>query len=330
MLGRIRAEQQLLFLNTGLLYGVQSYSVDNNFGDLGVEYMGIGYKQKNESVNSVQYADLSIQSYLIEQDYFLSQTGTLPINFFIITEGNYNAPYSLQSGYLTQYSCKYAPNTIPEINSTFRFYGNAGNIPVNNLDANSYIQLQELSGTPFPSFNSLIGNTNYINLTLNESTGNRVLDFNLNIEIEREPVYNIGNRIPSRVDLIYPMNVGLEISFESDNYFSDTILTDFPINKTQQFIEIDTYSSLSNQPMGYYKFYNMTLVSNKRQLTTDGNLTLTRKYIGQIFSFTNEVTVSGIVVGIWDWLYVTGVPVVFIDWGSVNSVPTGGYDFGFV
>lgn len=324
MFSRIRAENQLFFLNTRRLEGIQSYSIDESLGDFTLKYIGFGSKALNETVNSAQYADLNLQSYLIQEDVLVQMTGSNCVNCFILNGQQDNNPYYLISGYLSSYGAKFSPNQIPQITTNFRFYNNAGNIYTGNLDTNTFLQISGIKSNIYSPFNNLIANSNYINLTLNESTGNRVLDFSYSLDINRLPIYNIGYPPFKRADIIFPINFSCEVTFEADPSFIDFKLTDFPINKTQQTLEIDVFSHLSNNPINKYIFQNATLVSNKKELNVDGNLTITRKYIGQIFSsidLTNPLIM-------WDFGYVASGINFFLDWGFTSQSPSSGLDFG--
>ena len=81
---RIRAENQFVFLNTSLVYGINSIDISENFGNDAIKYIGIGYKPTNQSVNQAQYVDVNINSLLIQEDVFIQQSGLVPINCFIL------------------------------------------------------------------------------------------------------------------------------------------------------------------------------------------------------------------------------------------------------
>lgn len=323
MFGRVHGDNQSLYIGTGKLLGIQSYSISNNFGNFSLKYLGIGNKPISQVANAAQYSDLILNSLLINDDVLIQQTGG-PINCFIMKNQYDTNPYSLISGYLNSYTAKFAPNQIPETNASFRFYKNAGNIYTGNLDSKSFGQLSGIYNNTYAPFNGYIGNSNYINLTINESTGNRISNFQFSIEMNRLPIYNVGSISPIRVDTIYPVNFTCDLSFEADDNFVDVNQTDFPSVQIKQNIEVDVYSHLSNNLMSQYKFFNMTLISNKRDINVDGNLVINRSYIGQIFQ--NVDLISG--ANIWDFGFVASGINFFLDWGSVNSSATSTLDFG--
>ncbi len=187
--------------------------------------------------------------------------------------------------------------------------------------------MNSISSNIYPLFNNEVANSNYIDLTLNEYNTNRILDFGFSIEINRIPIYNIGSRTPIRTDIIFPINITCNITFEADENFSGIILTDFPQNKIQHNIEIDIYSNQTNELMKNYIFNNMTLISDNSSLNVDGNLTISRTYAGQIFNSIDDVEH----IGLWDFGFIASGINFFIDWGNVNVSATGtGFNFGIL
>src|SRR5258706_11233541 len=167
--GRIRGDNQFIFLNTGYLFGVQSYSVTPVFGNSPLKYMGMGDRNLNQIPDSAQYTDLTMSSLLIDREIILQQTGLNPINCFILkNQTEIDSAYSLISGCLSNYSSKYSPNQVPQINSTFRFFNNAGNISIPNLESYSASQLSGIASNVYPSFDGYVADSNRIVLTSEE------------------------------------------------------------------------------------------------------------------------------------------------------------------
>jgi hypothetical protein len=324
---RLRAENQLFFLGTGQILGLQDISISNSLGSFPLKYIGIGNKSINQTNNSQQYCDLTLNSSFIEEDIFIQQTGNQPINCFILkTQNDINHAYSLISGYLTNYSAKYTPNQIPQINSTFRFYNNAGYINTGNLDSYSFSQLTGIQSNNYRQFNDEIADSNYINLTCNEININRVLDFNFSISQNRLPIYNVGSRFPIRIDIIFPINVQASIIFEADENYSGISLTDFPQNKIIQNLNLDVYSNRTNKLIENYSFSNMTLVNESSSVNVDGNLSITRNYLGQLFTQINDY----VPVSIMDFGMVISGVGYYLDFGFTNQSIISGLDFGSI
>lgn len=328
--GRLRADQQLFFINTGQVFGIQDYSIDQNFGQSTLKYLGFGPQSLYQVLNTPQYTDLSLNGLLIQEDIISPNTGNFPINCFILKDkNNFDTAYSFSSGYLINYTNKYAPNQIIQNTSSFRFYNNCGNISTGNLDNSLFSQLTGIKNNIYPTFNSNIGNCNYINLTLNESTGNRVLNYSFSLNINRLPIYNVGSRFPIKNEIVFPINVECDITFEADENYVDSNTFDFPQSPNKQNIEIDVFSHLTNTPISQYKFQNMTQATNKRSLSVDGNVIINRKYIGQIFSFNNMVS-GGVAISTLDFGFIYNSPDFYLNWGYITDSPTGTLDFGSI
>ena len=326
---RIRAENQLVFLNTGQIIGIQDLSINNNFGNYPIRYIGIGSSPFPQSVNQPQYADVDINSDLINQDYFINLTGKNCFNMFILkNQQDIIDNYCLISGYLNSYSMKYTINQIPQITTSIRFYNGAGNTNTGKLDSNSFNQLAGITGNLYTTSGTLVGLSNLVNLTLNEYNTNRVLDLTLKLDVNRIPIYNIGSRFPQRVDIIYPIDVTVDLTFEADINYDDIQLTDFPFNEQKQNVTISIYGNSDDQFINTYQFNNLTLINQKNSQRVDGNLNITREYVGQIYDYIDIG--SGYMISGWDWGYVSSGINFFLDFGSVTGVIGGYYDFGSV
>lgn len=285
-LGRIRAENQLIFLNTGKLVGVQSAMINPEFGAKSLNYIGIGNKQVNQILNSEQFATLSLESFLINSDPFIQYTGNDCFNIFILkTQDNIIDNYCLTSGYLTSYRTKFTVGQPVQVGIEAKFISNAGNITVNNLDSNSSGQLasipQNIYDVSEPEYD--IANGQSVNLTLDEYNTSRVIDSSINLEINRVPIYNIGNKQPKRIEIIYPITVSCEFTIQVGEYNYQN-LRSFPSGQKVQNIQFDVYSYNTNRLITSYKFNNMTAVAEQRNSSVDDNVLITKKYVGYIYS----------------------------------------------
>lgn len=280
---RIRGDEQSVFLNTGKLLGVQDISIDSNFGSTPIIYLGIGISRIYQTNNAEQYADASINSILLNNDIFYPLTGTNPVNIFVLKDkNNINDNYCLISGYLNSYSLKVSPNQPIQISTSFRFYNNAGPIATGSLDVSSR---QHLSGIRNNNYNYLdsgvlISNANTINLTLDEYNTERVQEIDLSFNCNRIPIYAVGNKSPIRTDLISPIELQFNCSFEASKLFSGTELRKFPNTKKEQNITLEIKDHSGSQTISSYSLNNMTLISENRSIGVDQNVVINRSYIG--------------------------------------------------
>lgn len=283
-LGRIRGENQLIYLGTGQLIGVQDISINQNFGNQPLNYIGIQNKNLNQIVNQEQFSDVSIDAFLINQDFFIALTGHQPVNIFILRQqSDLNENYCLVSGYLNSYSSKYVYGQIPQISTSFKFINNVGKIPTGSLDGLSYSQLTGIRGNIYSTgTNYLIPHGGSIDLSLNESTGNRVLQYSINVSVSRVPFYNIGSRFPIKTNRVFPITVNCDFSLEVGIY-SGTQLRDIPQNKQIQDVNLQINDYNGGGTICSYNFPAMELVSETYNTTVDGNTTVTKRFTKEIF-----------------------------------------------
>lgn len=282
---RIRPEKQIVFLGTGKLPGVQSIDIGYSFGAELLNYLGIGRKNFNLVKNQEQYGDININSFVLNTDNFLSYTGTLPFNMYILKDSqDINDNFCLISGYLLNYQTKYSIYQPVQNSATIRFYDNIGGFETGNLDRSVYSQLTGIAAKDYSYLDNVkipYGNT--VDLTLNEYNTNRVLDYTIDISVQRSPIYNLGNSKPKRLDTIYPIQVGCQFTFEASNY-DYTRLRDFPSGQQIQDITIKLYDYSGNNLIYTYSFGNMTLISEKYSENSDGNVTIGKSYVGYYYN----------------------------------------------
>lgn len=280
---RIRAGEQLIFINTGKIVGLQDISITKNFGAGTLSYLGIGNNRFVKIPVAEQSASVSINGYLINNDYLIGMTGSQPANLFILkSQQNINDNYCLLSGYLNTYSSRYSIGAPSQISATMTFYGNVGNVPTGSLDSNSYLQLSQISSNSYTDNISLISNGSSVSLTLDEYSTNRVIDCSVNISTNRVPIYNLGRRRLLLNKLIYPLNVDCSFSFEiAKNYIDDDLL-DFPQSPKVQNISISVSDYLNGSGIASYSFSDMTLINESKTINVDGNTIISVSYNGLI------------------------------------------------
>lgn len=280
---RVRGEELSIFQNTGKMVGVQDISIDSTFGATPIIYLGIGNSRIHQTNNSEQYADVSVNSLLLNSDPFYNLTGDNPFNLFLLKDkNNISNNYCLLSGYLNSYNLQVSQNQPIQISTSLRFYHNAGAIATGQLDTTSRSQLSTIRNTNYDYLNSglLISNGNTINLTLDEYNTERVQDVSVQFNCNRIPVYAVGKRCPVRVDLSQPIETIFNCSFQASKIFSGIELKKFPNTKKEQNISLEIKDYSGVQTISNYILNNMTLISENESVGIDGNLVINRSYIG--------------------------------------------------
>lgn len=287
---RIRAGEQLVFINTGKIIGLQNISVTNNIGSAPLSYLGSYNRIPTYIPASQQSCSVSLNGQLINNDYFIDMTGAQPVNLFILKDfSNIQDNYCLVSGYMNSYSTQYSIGNIPQISAEMTFYGNAGTIPTGQLETGAVNQLSQIYNNNYSHLDSgyLIPDAASITLTLNEYTNNRILDYSINLTTNRVPVNNIGSRRQKRNELIYPIDVRCSFSFEVPKNYSGNMLFDFPQRQNSQTISLETRDFNNEQIISNYSFSNMILANESRTVSLDGNTIVSISYNGTIREFGN-------------------------------------------
>ena len=282
-LGRIRSEDSSIYFGTGLVLGLNDISIQNNLGTSPLQYISQGNKRTFEIVNSEQYADVGINSIIINRDEFIQFTGSQPVNAYILKDKNLpnsDSNYFLISGYLSSYNSSYSIGQPPQVNTTFRFYNSAGKIQTGELNSKSKTEIQQiinnvytgqLTGVLLPSYQTT-------NVTCNDGENNRILSYEISLEMNRIPVYNIGTRNPRRVELIYPIECLISYSIDASNLYSGVKLSDLPRNPQTQSISIVLNDYNSNAQIASYSFQNLNLVNESAGFSVDGNRVITKEF----------------------------------------------------
>ena len=108
-----------------------------------------------------------------------------------------------------------------------------------------------------------IGDNCYVDLNLTEADNNRLDSFNINIDIPREGVYNIGDYLPTNVIIKYPISISLSFSFSTSNYTQQKI-TNILTGISQKGLSLSFRKYNTNQSLLSFNLSN--LITNQTQL----------------------------------------------------------------
>lgn len=286
--GRIIAVNQQVYLGTGRLWGINSLDISPSFGLQPLNYIGINNKQVNQIVNSEQFIDVTINGNLIDSDQFIQYTGSDCFNIFILqNQGNLDNNYSLISGYLNSYSLKFSVGQPVQTTVGIKFVRDCGKIPTGIMNSNAYNELIQIPTGIYenverkfhvPSFGST-------NLILNEYNNQRITDANIGYKISRTPIYNIGNKSPSKINIIYPIVINCSFTMEINELYSGIELKQISSNIQTQDITFNVFENdNSSNLIASYGFSGMSAINERRGVTVDGNTTITKEFEGYIFN----------------------------------------------
>lgn len=283
---RITSDKQIFFINREKIAGVQSIDSSMPTNATITNFAGLGAGRTSFAPVGEQIGDLSINALLINQDYFLTHvTGNSLINAYILrNQSDKVNNYSIISGYLTNYQCQYsAAQQIPQISTNIKAIGDMGKIAVSSFETHHISDLNYIAANNFTNNNPKIPSIGSIDLGIDDFNTNRVLSFNISINSNKIPVYNMGNRKPKRVDLLYPIDVDCNFTFDLGGY-DVPFLRGYPSNNPKNIenltVTVNDYNDGTN--ITTYTFNNLNLIDTKYQNSTQGNVLITTTFKGQI------------------------------------------------
>lgn len=277
---RITRERQKVFIGTREVPGIISVqaSYQNNYFPLKF----LGSSIASGVPEGVQQGQVSINSLIITNDYFLSYTGTSGFNGYIVkVSGNPLDNISFSSGYLTSYTSRCSIGQIPETNVSISVLGNLGRLPT-GYTPQILNDLQNLDFT-FP-YQLKIASPNSINITMDEFNTNRVLSYDLQINVPRLPVYALGTEFPIAVNINWPLEVTLGFKIDVNDYVAKTF-RDFPYSQTIKNISLSINDYSGNAVITSFGFNNMNLIGESFSFDSNSNNVIAdlsyRCYIGK-------------------------------------------------
>jgi hypothetical protein len=283
---RIGHENQLIYLDTERLIGVQSVSLTNNYGLSPVSYVGIGSKELNDIPNSELSSTFNLSTYLINKDYFWNlTTGNGSTDMFILRSVTDRAStYSILSGYFTDFSCRYSIGNVPEISTTFTSLSNAGPIPSSEIPADTNAKLLIIAlSNPSITGNLAIPFGNSISLGIADFTTNRVQSFTLSAQSSKIPVYNMGIKTAQKIEH-QSTKIFLDVSFTMSTYQMNILRSGGSINGVIRSLNLiaGDYSNTGNI-VAQYKINNLVLTNEAYSAEVNGDVLVSQSYSSKIY-----------------------------------------------
>ena len=265
---RIKREEQFVFINGVQIPSIQSIQANYNNNANLIKFLGNNQPVINP--RGPQVGDVSISTLVIGQDLWLQFTGNQGFNGYIIR--NKNNPldnFSFTSGYLTNYRSTCSIGEIPKIDIGINVLGNIGLIASGESDLlNSHFSVIPTGQISQPIN---IGSFGCMDLSLNEFSTNRVLSYDLNIKIDRNPIYGLGSKNPLRVEINPPIEVTANFEIEVNDYIFKN-LKQYPCGTKIQNLNIILKDYISGSLLISYNFDNMFLLSESYQNDVNGNV----------------------------------------------------------
>lgn len=272
-------------MNTERVIGAQDITIQQNLGLSPLTYAGIGNKALNYIPRNAQSASVSINSYLINKDYFLeATTGNSLHNLYLLrNKTDLSTVFSMVSGYFNQFSCNYSIGNVPEISTSFIGLRDAGMIQTGNLPYDCANQLNTISNSNIDITGTvLIPYGNSISFTLDNLVNtNRVQSFNLQANSNKQAIYFMGSKYPKRVDL-YSSDINLNITFEMGDYEAKR-LRNFPQSGTVRNLSLTIGDYSNNATICSYGFNNLNLISEEYSNSVNGFVSVSQSWNNRVF-----------------------------------------------
>lgn len=265
-LNRLSRENVDFYLDTQRIAGIQDVSITYPDTNLPIKY--IGMRKAEAAPRNYPVANLNVNSFLINSDQFISFTGDSGFNSYILKK-DYSNPFSCQSGYLINYSNRYAVNQIPQISFSALVFGEVDN-SVNETQYNSI-------KTSWNDYLLKQTGPGCVTIGLDGLQTGRVLSYDLNISAPRTAIYDLSSsKLPRRVFLNYPLEVSCSFQIEIENYSlakMKDIFKDRNKTLTLTLKEFENSATINS-----YVFSNMYLSDENFSINIDTNATVTASY----------------------------------------------------
>lgn len=271
---KISIGDQLFFINSSVIAGVQSLQFDLNKNISSLRYLG--QTKSKFYANGIQGGSVSIDSFLISDDIFLPLTGASGFNGYLIKDrSNTSKNYSFASGYLTSYSVKGGIDSPTQISIGVDVLGNFG-----TLDSSDHSQIStdfaNITNHSYIEPTYKFAHPKYTTVSANNINASRLQNFEINILVPRQPTYYLGKLNPDHVEINGPISINCSLQYEIDNYDLTKSKNKSVIHETNNIsIELKTSSGITMQT---YSFGDMELLNESLNSSNNSYVTVDAEY----------------------------------------------------
>lgn len=265
---RVSRENQHFFLNSAEIPGVQTFTAD--YQQNVATFKALGMNNSKLFPRGIQAGNIGISSLLISDDNFLPLTGVASFEGFVTQRTNdLGANFGFTSAYLTSYSSRYSFGSLPTIDINATVFGDMGKL---------ILFTQDIVNTPFIL---KVPGPGCVTINLDDYTTNRLTAYTVDLTVNRNPIFGIGDRYPKEVKINYPIEVACSFQLEVNDY-NFKKLRDYPYNKTVENLSLTVKSYDTEETVTSYSFNDLECVGQSYNSTVDDNLLLNLSYKGLI------------------------------------------------
>jgi len=282
-------ETERFLLDGKEIPGVQNVQLGYSLNASPLLYLG------NQNINFIprgtQNGRVSINNWIISNDYFIPFTGNSGCNGYLI---NSRPPtgtirkevrkfYDLNivgfiSGYLSSYNQSCVIGEVPRTQVDFTVFGDIGeldsiNHPIVETDWRTKVMTDQLNSR------YTISNGYNIDLNIDEINASRIISYDFTINVNRDPKYIPGLKMPVYIQTKSPKEVTFNFQIEIDSYKMD-YLTSYPNIQNKQNISLTLKDFETDTTIINYSFDNMLLISTERISNVDNLVTANLTYKG--------------------------------------------------
>lgn len=200
MFNRKTYGDQQVWINDLMVSGIQSINGSYTLPILNVASYGGGFYQ---TYSDKLVGNISIDKLIVGHDTFYDLITTGTFTGHLDYDGG---TFGFSKAYITNYTCSCSVGEVASSSITATAYGDIGTgITTTVSNSNSY---------PVQTVGSY-----GINLTLDSiHSTNRVQSFSYSVEINRTPVYFLGNSTPNYVLVEWPVTIEFSVTLDIDDF----------------------------------------------------------------------------------------------------------------
>jgi len=287
---RLRRENQRFFINTNEVRGTQSVSF--NYAIPTAPLIHIGQTGVHRMVNGAYGGEASVSAHLLTGDPFLKYTGESPFNGYLFETKDGRSlngdavDIAFTSGFLNSYTINCAIGQIPMLDAQIQIAGNIGKLPSGESTSSRVSSdYSTISTTEDKDFSLKIADPRSLQLSIDDFETNRLNSFNIAFEIQRTPVYSVGEKMPIKCFVNYPISVSCNFQIDLDAHdlrsksgYSHKILRDFPCTENTENLTLTFYDHYTESQIVQYSFTDLLLISQNHAANIDGNVVANLTY----------------------------------------------------
>ena len=276
--GRITRGEQRFFLNETEVNGVQTAQIQYNLGGEPTKFLGGIAGVDNHPVGGVNAsAKVDMLMMNVGDDPFYAFTGHQGFNGYILRGKNSDKPYdnfSFQSGYLTSYDTRWAIGQLPSISANIQIFNEAGRLHLDDIPSS-------LANTA-PTSAKAIPDPGSVDITLQDDLqSNRLMSYTINVNFKRNPMFFLGSRYASFVDLVSPVVISCGFQIEIEDYAAGRVSA-YPCETIKRDLTVSIKEKGTDNVLRTYSFPDLQLSSESYQIGVGGNALMNVSYVGYI------------------------------------------------